>query len=152
GVKGAFEQESAGLKRALADGRPIVTVDIVIHRGDVKVLPEMLETFYSWGVREFDLLQVVPFGRAFTEGRDTLFYDLEDAAPSIPAALEFSKRPDVHVWFNSFPPPHLEGFEHLIQDPYKLNDEVRGRKEEFEKQLEHGEPLDCRDPRRCRYC
>ncbi|HEY8432402.1 MAG TPA: radical SAM protein [Sandaracinaceae bacterium] len=152
GVKGAFEQESAGLKRALADGRPIVNVDIVINRGNVKVLPEMLETFYSWGVREFDLLQVVPFGRAFTEGRDTLFYDLEEAAPYIRAALEFSKRPDVHVWFNRFPPPHLEGFEHLIQDPYKLNDEVRGRKEEFEKQLEHGEPLDCRDPRRCRYC
>lgn len=152
GVKGAFEQESAGLKRALADGRLIVNVDVVINRGNVKVLPEMLETFYGWGVREFDLLQVVPFGRAFTEGRDTLFYDLEEAAPSIRAALEFSERPDVHVWLNRFPPPHLEGYEHLIQDPYKLTDEVRGRKEEFARQLDHGEPLDCRDPARCRYC
>ncbi len=152
GVKGAFEQESARLERALADGRLIVNVDIVINRGNVKVLPEMLETFYAWGVREFDLLQVVPFGRAFTEGRDTLFYDLEEAAPYIRAALEFSQRPDVHVWLNRFPPPHLEGFEHLIQDPYKLNDEVRGRKEEFARQLEHGELLDCREPARCRYC
>ncbi|MCZ7680102.1 MAG: radical SAM protein [Sandaracinaceae bacterium] len=152
GVKGAFEQESAGLRRALDDGRPIVNVDIVINRGNVKALPEMLELFYGWGVREFDLLQVVPFGRAFTEGRDTLFYDLEEAAPYIRQALEFSQRPDVHVWLNRFPPPHLEGFEHLIQDPYKLNDEVRGRKEEFARQLEHGEPLDCRDPHRCRYC
>lgn len=152
GVKGAFEQESAGLRRALDDGRPIVNVDIVINRGNVKALPEMLELFYRWGVREFDLLQVVPFGRAFTEGRDTLFYDLEEAAPYIRQALEFSQRPDVHVWLNRFPPPHLEGFEHLIQDPYKLNDEVRGRKEEFARQLEHGEPLDCRDPHRCRYC
>ena len=152
GVKGAFEQESAGLRRALDDGRPIVNVDVVINRGNVKVLPEMLETFYGWGVREFDLLQVVPFGRAFTEGRDTLFYDLEEAAPYIRTALEFSERPDVHVWLNRFPPPHLEDYEHLIQDPYKLNDEVRGRKEEFARQLEHGEPLDCRDPGRCRYC
>ncbi len=152
GVKGAFEQESAGLKRALADGRPIVNVDIVINRGNVKVLPEMLETFYGWGVREFDLLQVVPFGRAFTEGRETLFYDLEEAAPFLQQALAFSERPDVHVWLNRFPPPHLEGYEHLIQDPYKLNDEVRGRKEEFRRQLEEGEPLDCRDPQRCRYC
>jgi hypothetical protein len=103
-------------------------------------------------VREFDLLQVVPFGRAFTEGRDTLFYDLEEAAPYLRRALEFSTRPDVHVWLNRFPPPHLEGFEHLIQDPYKLNDEVRGRKEEFTRQLERGEKLDCRDPARCRYC
>ncbi len=152
GVKGAFEQESAGLRKALEDGRPIVNVDIVINRGNVKVLPEMLETFYGWGVREFDLLQVVPFGRAFTDGRDILFYDLEEAAPYIRAALEFSTRPDVHVWFNRFPPPHLEGFEHLIQDPYKLNDEVRGRQPEYERQLEHGEPLDCRDPGRCKYC
>ena len=152
GVKGAFEQESAGLRRALDDGRPIVNVDIVINRGNVKALPEMLDTFYGWGVREFDLLQVVPFGRAFTDGRDILFYDLEEAAPYVRAALEFSLRPDVHVWFNRFPPPHLEGFEHLIQDPYKLNDEVRGRKEEFARQLEHGEPLDCRDPARCKYC
>ena len=152
GVKGAFEQESAGLRRALDDGRAIVNVDIVINRGNVKVLPEMLETFYGWGVREFDLLQVVPFGRAFTEGRDTLFYDLEEAAGYIRAALEFSARPDVHVWLNRFPPPHLEGFEHLIQDPYKLNDEVRGRKEEFSRQLDAGTPLDCRAPDRCRYC
>ncbi len=152
GVKGAFEQESAGLRRALDDGRPIVNVDIVINRGNVKVLPEMLETFYGWGVREFDLLQVVPFGNAFRDGRDVLFYDLEEAAPYVRQALEFSARPDVHVWLNRFPPPHLEGFEHLIQDPYKLNDEVRGRKEEFERQLERGEPLDCRDPDRCQYC
>jgi MoaA/NifB/PqqE/SkfB family radical SAM enzyme len=152
GVKGAFEQESAGLRRALADGRAIVNVDIVINRGNVKVLPEMLETFYGWGVREFDLLQVVPFGRAFTEGRETLFYDLEEAAPYLRQALAFSQRKDVHVWLNRFPPPHLEGFEHLIQDPYKLNDEVRGRKEEFLKQLEHGTPLECRDPGRCKYC
>jgi MoaA/NifB/PqqE/SkfB family radical SAM enzyme len=152
GVKGAFEQESAGLRRALDDGRPIVNVDIVINRGNVKVLPEMLDTFYAWGVREFDLLQVVPFGAAFKEGRDILFYDLEMAAPYIRYALEFSERPDVHIWFNRFPPPHLEGYEHLIQDPYKLNDEVRGRKEEFARQLEQGVPLDCREPDRCRYC
>ncbi|MCB9593121.1 MAG: radical SAM protein [Sandaracinaceae bacterium] len=152
GVKGAFEQESAGLRKALDDGRPIVNVDIVINRGNVKVLPEMLETFYGWGVREFDLLQVVPFGRAFTEGRDILFYDLEEAAPYVREALAFSERPDVHVWFNRFPPPHLEGYEHLIQDPYKLNDEVRGRRQELDRQLEHGEPLDCRDPGRCKYC
>ena len=152
GVKGAFEQEIVGLQKAIADGRPIVNVDVVINRGNVRVLPEMLERFYAMGVREFDLLQVVPFGRAYTEGKDTLFYDLEEAAPYIREALRFSERPDVHVWLNRFPPAHLEGYEHLIQDPYKLNDEVRGRKEEFEKQLEHGEPLDCREPARCRYC
>jgi MoaA/NifB/PqqE/SkfB family radical SAM enzyme len=152
GTKGAYEQEMKGLRGALASGRVIVNVDIVINRGNVKVLPEMLDGLYAEGVREFDLLQVVPFGRAFTDGKDILFYDLKDAAPYLRKALEFSRKPDVHIWLNRFPPQHLEGFEHLIQDPYKLNDEVRGRRDELTRQLEIGEKLDCRDPARCKYC
>jgi len=152
GVPGAFEQETAALKAALTDGRPVVNVDIVINRGNIKVLPEMLELFISWGVREFDLLQVVPFGRAFNEGRESLFYDLVQMRPYLLKALEISKRPDLHMWFNRFPAQHLEGYEHLIQDPYKLNDEVRGRKEEFQGLTENGIDLDCREPERCGYC
>lgn len=152
GTRGAFEEEMTGLRSALADGRPIVNVDVVVNRANVKHLPDMLQMLVDLGVREFDLLQVVPFGRAFKDGRDTLFYDLDEARPSIQAALAFSKRPDVHLWMNRFPPQHLEGYEHLIQDPYKLNDEVRGRKEEFARWIDGGEPLDCREPARCRYC
>ena len=152
GTKGAFDEEMKGLKSALADGRPIVNVDVVVNRANVKHVAEMLENLLALGVREFDLLQVVPFGRAFRDGRDTLFYDLDEARPHIQAMLEFSKRPDVHIWMNRFPPQHLEGYEHLIQDPYKLNDEVRGRKEEFAIWIDQGEALDCRDPGRCKYC
>lgn len=151
-AKGAFDQEMQGLRNALDDGRPIVNIDVVINRGNIRHLPEMLRMFYGMGVKEFDLLQVVPFGRAFIEGRDTLFYDLEEMRPYLLEALEFSKRPDVHLWMNRFPPQHLEGYEHLIQDPYKLNDEVRGRKEEFARLLDEGVALDCREPARCRYC
>lgn len=152
GTKGAFEEEMTGLRNALEDGRPIINIDIVINRANVKHLPEMLRMFIEMGVKEFDLLQVIPFGRAFTDGRDTLFYDLEEARPYLQAALEYSKRDDVHIWMNRFPPQHLEGFEHLIQDPYKLNDEIRGRKEEFGRLLDGGEWLDCREPARCKYC
>jgi MoaA/NifB/PqqE/SkfB family radical SAM enzyme len=152
GVKGAFEQEVKGLQMALSDGRPVVNVDVVINRGNVRQLAEMLRVFTDMGVREFDLLQVVPFGRAFTEGRDTLFYDLEELRPHLLEAFAFSKRPDLHIWLNRFPPQHLEGYEHLIQDPYKLNDEIRGRKEEYARLLDQGVALDCRDPSRCKYC
>jgi molybdenum cofactor biosynthesis enzyme MoaA len=156
GTKGAFEQEMTGLRGALrhreATGLPIVNVDVVVNRGNVRVLPEMLRMFYGMGVKEFDLLQVVPFGRAFTDGRDTLFYDLDEMRPFIQEALAFSKLPDVHIWMNRFPPRHLEGYEHLIQDPYKLNDEVRGRKEEYARLLDQGIWLDCREPARCKYC
>lgn len=152
GTKGAWEEEMKGLRGALDDGRPVVNVDVVINRANVRHLPEMLRLFTELGVKEFDLLQVVPFGRAFTDGRDTLFYDLAEARPYLQEALAYSRRPDLHLWLNRFPPQHLEGYEHLIQDPYKLTDEIRGRKEEFARLLEAGEWLDCRQPERCRHC
>ncbi len=152
GTPGAFEEEVAGLKAALASGRFIVNVDIVINKRNVKHLPEMLETFVSWGVREFDLLHVIPFGNAWTEAREHLFYDLEENLPYLQKAFAFARRPDIHVWLNRFPPPYTEGFEDLIQDPYKLNDEVRGRREEFDRYLSLGEKLSCREPDRCKVC
>ncbi len=152
GVRGAFEQEVQGLRHALDDGRVIVNIDVCVNRGNVKVLPELIRTFVAMGVREYDLLQVIPFGRAYAEGKDTLFYDLEEAAPHLREAFAWSREPDMHIWLNRFPPEHCEGFEDLIQDPYKLNDEVRGRKEEYEELLARGTPLDCRAPERCRYC
>jgi len=152
GVQGAFEQTMAGLRNVLADGRPIVNVDVCVSRGNVRVLPDIIEMVVAMGVRELDLLQIVPFGRAFREGRDTLFYDLEEAAQHLRTAFAWSERPDMHLWLNRFPPPHCEGYEQLIQDPHKLIDEVRGRRPEFERQLVYGTPLDCREPARCRYC
>lgn len=132
----------------------IISVDVVINKMNVRHLPEMLETFLDWGVREFDLLQVIPFGNAWTDARHHLFYDLEDPTivAAIHRALELAKRPDVHLWLNRFPPPHAEGFEELIQDPYKLNDEVRGRREEYDRYLSIGQKLMCRQPERCQYC
>lgn len=152
GTRGAFEEEVKGLKLALADGRPIVNIDVCVNRGNVKHLAELLATFTAMGVKEYDLLHVIPFGRAYTEGKETLFYDLEEARPYLLAAFEYSRRPGMHLWLNRFPPQHLEGYEHLIQDPYKLGDEVRGRKEEFAHLLERGVPLDCRAPHRCGHC
>ncbi|MCC6646288.1 MAG: radical SAM protein [Polyangiaceae bacterium] len=154
GTPGAFVEEVEGLKAALATGRVIVNVDVVINKQNVRVLPEMLETFLEWGVREFDLLHVIPFGNAWTDARHHLFYDLDDPqiAAAIRRALDLSNRPDVHVWLNRFPPQYTEGYEHLIQDPYKLNDEVRGRREEYDRYLTLGRKLDCRQPERCPQC
>jgi molybdenum cofactor biosynthesis enzyme MoaA len=152
GAKGAFEQEVQGLQYALEDGRPIVNIDVVINRANVKHLKAILEKFIAMGVREYDLLHVIPFGNAFKEGRDVLFYDLEEMRPHLLEAFAFSKRPDVHIWLNRFPVQHLEGYESLIQDPYKLNDEAKGRKEEFHRLLHEGADLDCREPSRCKLC
>lgn len=152
GVKGAYEEEIQGLENAFADGRPIINVDICVNRGNVKHLPAMIEGLYAKGVKEFDLLHVIPFGNAWRDGKEVLFYDLKDAREHLVAAFSWAKREDVHIWLNRFPVEHLEGFHTLIQDPYKLNDEIRGRKEEYARWIETGEALDCRDPRRCKHC
>ncbi len=152
GTPGAFVEETAGLKAALASRRFIVNVDIVINKMNIRHLPEMLETFIGWGVQEFDLLHIIPFGNAWTEARDHLFYDLPENLPYLQKAFAYARRPDIHIWLNRFPPPYTEGFEDLIQDPYKLNDEVRGRREEFDRYLSLGKKLSCREPDRCRYC
>jgi MoaA/NifB/PqqE/SkfB family radical SAM enzyme len=152
GTPGAFVEETAGLKAALASQRFIINIDIVINKMNIKHLPEMLETFIGWGVGEFDLLHIIPFGNAWTDARDHLFYDLEDNLPYLQKAFAYARRPDIHIWLNRFPPPYTEGFEDLIQDPYKLNDEVRGRREEYDRYLSLGKKLSCREPDRCRYC
>jgi MoaA/NifB/PqqE/SkfB family radical SAM enzyme len=152
GVAGAFEQEVAGLDHALADGRPIVNIDVCVNRGNVRQLPALIETFVAKGVREFDLLHIIPFGRAYTDGKEILFYDLAEMQPYLKEAFAWARKPDMHIWLNRFPPAHCEGFEDLIQDPYKLNDEVRGRQEEYELLLERGTPLHCRAPEQCRHC
>ena len=152
GVKGAFDEEIEGLRNALADGRVIVNIDVCVNRGNVKHLGAMLEKFTAMGVREYDLLHVIPFGAAWRDGKEVLFYDLEEMRPHLIAAFAWAKKPDMHIWLNRFPVKHCEGFHELIQDPYKLNDEIRGRKEEFQRWIDVGDPLDCREPRRCGYC
>ncbi len=152
GTKGAHEQAMRGLENALADGRLVVSVDIVVTKVNVEHLAEMLEALCEKGVRELELLQVVPFGRAFREGRGRLFYDLDRAAPHLRRAFDYAAEHGLQLWLNRFPPQHLEGYEHLIQDPHKLFDEVRGRRREFGLWLDYGVPLDCREPARCRHC
>lgn len=152
GTPGAFDDEVAGLKAALASGRFIVNIDTVINKQNVRVLPEMLETFIGWGVKEFDLLHVIPFGNAWGKAREHLFYDLDGNLELLQRAFAYARRPDVHLWLNRFPPPYAEGFEDLIQDPYKLEDEVRGRREEYDRYLSLGQKLSCREPERCKVC
>ena len=153
GVPGAFEEEVKGLEMALEDGRPIINIDVCLNKGNIRKLPELLDKFIGMGVKEFDLLHLIPFGMAWDEKhRHTLVYDIEEAMPYVQHALKVSERPDVHIWFNRFPPPYLEGYEGLIQDPYKLNDEVRGRYEEYELWITRDMPISCREQERCDRC
>jgi hypothetical protein len=53
----------------------------------------LIETFVAKGVREYDLLHVIPFGRAYTDGKEVLFYDLAEMQPYLQAAFAWARSP-----------------------------------------------------------
>ena len=130
GARGAFVQGLRGLTNLLAAGL-VVSVDVVVSRPNVRHLADLLRFYLGLGVREFDLLHLIPFGRGFDEFRDELFYDEATERPFILEALRVAERDDVHLWTNRWPAPLLEGAEQLIQDPHKIQDEYPRRLREL---------------------
>ncbi|OGR90685.1 MAG: hypothetical protein A2V88_10555 [Elusimicrobia bacterium RBG_16_66_12] len=138
-VQGSFVQAVAGLRSALAKRGLIVSVDVVINAQNLPTLREHLEFCMSLGVREFDLLALVPFSDAWRRRRE-LSCDLSDpvSRAHLHRALELSRLPGVHLWTNRMRAEHLEGFESLIQPPEKIFDELRGRRAMFRRLLKGG--------------
>jgi pyruvate-formate lyase-activating enzyme len=150
-TEGAFRNLLKGLMRALRDGRPIVNIDVVINKQNVAVLDKIVELGLSLGVREYDLLHVIPQAAAF-ENRDELFYDVREHLPVLQKVFRLNRHPGVTIWTNRFPISFLEGLEDLIQDPHKMLDEVNGRRFQVQRYLDLGTPLECRQPERCEHC
>lgn len=151
GAPGAFIQSLAGLRGALRRPELIVSVDVVLNRLNIERLEEALRFYIRLGVREFDLLQIVPFGRAW-ENWDSLSYDPESHEGALRRALSLSRTmPGVRLWTNRLAAGRLEGFEDLIQPPEKLHDEVRGRAAMFRALIADGTPPPCRGER-CPHC
>lgn len=151
GTPGAFVTGIKGMQNLIATGSVVVNVDVVINKQNYKILPEVLEFYYNMGIREFDLLHIVPFGRGFDEHRQSLFFDLNDAVPYFRKAFAMANRPGVYLWTNRLPVQYLEGFERLIQDPHKLLSEFDGGRHNFEGWLRKGLKPDCHGER-CDYC
>ena len=149
GVPGAFHQALAGLRNLL--GQCVVNVDVVLNRQNVPHLKEILEFYMGLGIHEFDLLHTVPFGLAWGKNRDLLFYDPAEYAEDLRRAFDLRRRDGIYMWTNRLPARYLEGAEELVQDPKKIHDEVRGRRDHFEHWVDSGTPLPCRDDR-CPYC
>lgn len=150
-TKRGFENLMRAMIRAVRDGRVIVNVDVCINKQNVDHLEAIVALCSRVGVREFDLLHVIPQGEAF-ENRDELFYDVDEHAESLRKVFRLARHPGFHIWTNRFPVQHLEGLEELIQDPHKMLDEVGGRRVQFRRYLDEGAPIDCRDAKRCPHC
>ncbi len=151
GTPGAFVTGVKGMQNLQATGKVVVNIDVVINKQNYRFLPDIIEYYYNMGIREFDLLHIIPFGRGFDEHRHSLFFDLNDAVPYFRKAFEWSKREGVYLWTNRLPVTYLEGFERLIQDPHKLMSEFDGGRHNFESYLKRGIKPDCHGER-CDFC
>ncbi|GMV40411.1 MAG: hypothetical protein AMXMBFR64_21270 [Myxococcales bacterium] len=151
GLPGAFERGNQGIRNLQAVGGVVVNVDVVINKLNVRYLRDIVDFYMAMGIREFDLLHIVPFGRGFEEFRDQLFFDIEAHHDDLQRAFEVSKQPGVFMWTNRLPVAQLEGYEHLIQDPHKLHSEVNGGRNNFEGFMKTGTKPDCFGER-CDHC
>jgi molybdenum cofactor biosynthesis enzyme MoaA len=148
-AKGSYEQAMAGLSNALAE-KFIVSVDIVVSKINYKTLAQSMVFFIGRGVNEFDLLQIMPFGRSW-DHREELFYDYADAKEYLDKAFELGKNKDLHIWTNRFPASYLEGNEQLIQHPSKIKGELGGENRDFQGYLAGGKLISCHGEK-CRTC
>ena len=149
GVEGAFNQALIGMRNLL--GRAVVNVDVVLSKVNIPHLRDLLLFYIELGITEFDLLHMVPFGRAWNEHREVLFYDPEAMLPHLNKAFALRNRQGIIIWTNRLPAAYLEGNEDLIQDPHKMHDEVRGRLAMFQAWEKDGSEPVCRDDR-CGCC
>lgn len=151
GTPGAFHKLMKGMMRAIREGRIIVNVDVCINKQNVPYIDQIVDLCLSVGVREFDLLHVIPQGAAF-ENRHDLFYDPIEHLPRLQKVFRLNRHPSVVIWTNRFPVEFLEDLEDLIQDPHKMIDEVNGRRFQVRRYIDEGVPLECREKERCEYC
>ncbi len=149
GVPGAFDQALHGLKNLL--GRCVVNIDIVINKQNVAHVSDIMDFFMQFGIHEFDLLHIVPFGSTYPDNKDVLFYDIAENLDSLKKAFAHAYQPNRFIWTNRFPIHYLEGNETLIQDPHKLYDEVNGRRWMFEDFILNDNLLSCSGDR-CGFC
>lgn len=104
----------------------IINIDIVVNKINVVYLPEIVKFFMKLWVYEFDMLQIIPFGRWFSENKEKLFYNIHENTIYLRKTWELSRVPWMYMWTNRFPAEAFEWFEDLIQDPRKIKWEVMG--------------------------
>ncbi len=150
-TKGAFKRICKAIVRAVRDPRLIANVDVVINAMNVGVIDKIVELAISLGIREFDLLHIIPQANAY-ENRDRMFYDVREHLPKLQKVFRLNRHPGFHIWTNRFPVAYLEGLEDLIQDPHKMLDEVNGRRYHVRRYIDTGETMDCREADRCKHC
>lgn len=104
----------------------ILNIDIVVNKVNVPYLPDIVKFFMKLWIYEYDILQIIPFWRGFSEHKNKLFYNLIDYSDKLIDTWKLSRIPWMYMWTNRFPAEAFEWYEDLIQDPRKIKSEVMG--------------------------
>ncbi|NUJ97291.1 radical SAM protein [Candidatus Gracilibacteria bacterium] len=125
---GAFKKSLSGLIHIKKNfPKIIINIDIVVNKINVVFLPDIIKFFLKLGVYEFDILQIIPFGRAFfPQNKKRLFYNIKENIAYLRETWKLSRISGMYMWTNRFPAEAFEGYEDLIQDPKKIKSEVMG--------------------------
>jgi MoaA/NifB/PqqE/SkfB family radical SAM enzyme len=102
----------------------IINIDIVVNKINIKFLPDIVKFFMKLWVYEYDILQIIPFWKAFKNNSNKLFYNISDYYEQLKNTWKLSKIPWMYMWTNRFPAEAFEWYEDLIQDPRKIKSEV----------------------------
>jgi len=151
GIKGSFYQTLTGIINAKKINNLIISSDIVVNKINVDSLLKIIKLLYRVGVDEYDLLHIMPFGRAW-ENWKILNYKPEEKKDIFREVFKFVEEIKGHVWTNRFPLSFFdEENEKYMQHPIKLLDEIRGREEILNKFLFSSIQPPCKGER-CNFC
>lgn len=106
---GSFERALMGLiniKKFFP--QVIVNIDIVVCKPNVAYLPDIVKFFMRFGVYEYDILQIIPFGRGFKQNKEKLFYASADYETELQRTWELSRVAGMYMWTNRFPAESFE--------------------------------------------
>jgi MoaA/NifB/PqqE/SkfB family radical SAM enzyme len=144
---GSFSQIISGLMNVRQFPGVIVNTDTTINGLNYKFLPDITGMILGLGIREINLMSIVPAGNA-RDNSDFIMYEFEDVVPFVKQVIKMCKESGAVLWFSRFPAKYLEGNEEYIEDPYKMVDDIRGMADKLFKSKERP---DCY-PKWCGYC
>lgn len=131
----------------------VLNADIVVNKQNIDDAYKIIQLLKKLGIWEYDVLQIIPFGRAWEFKNDLMLDNLEQAKTWFQKIWKEWEDERVHMRANRVNPIFLEWYEKYIQNPEKIEDEVYNEswlqnEERFEKRT----PLYCKSEERCRVC
>lgn len=128
-VPGSLKQVIRGVQNVRRHQHMIINTDTCITRMNYSYLLKTIRFIVErLGIMEVNLMSMVPAGNAW-KNRERVMYDYKEVAPYVRQVIDYCTAKGVVLWLSRFPGKYLKGYEGFIENPHKLVDEVRGRRD-----------------------